>query len=862
MAFKKPPPQTSVPDSPEKLFLDLPRRKIPGLLVHQGEMLRAYAREALTEKDVALQLPTGSGKTLVGLLLAEWRRRKFHERVLYLCPTNQLVNQVVEQAEDKYGLTVRGFTGKKENYDPNAKSEYWNAERVAVTNYSSLFNNYPFFESPDVILADDAHVAENYIAQMWSFRVERFKPEHKALHITLSAVLKPVLSTQSYARMAGDWETLNDKLWIDKLPTPAFVEIQNELVAAVDVHVGGLDLRYPWRLLSGNLQGCQLYIGASEILIRPLIPPTWTHEPFENAKQRVYMSATLGAGGDLERLTGRKTIKRLPIPEGWDRQGIGRRFFIFPGMSLEESDEVTLRCRLMEEAGRSVVLVPSDPVRQAFVNEVQAGLGYKIFSAPDLEKTKKEFIAEQKAVAIVANRYDGIDFPGNDCRLLFVDGLPRATNLQERFLMERMGSNVLLNERVQTRVLQAIGRCTRGLEDYSAVVISGEELSSYLADIKRRSFFHPELQAELEFGVEQSSGTTVEDLVENLRTFLENSTDWEEVNRNIIVKRGAAVQKKFPALADLENAVGHEVEFQARLWQGDFETALENAKRVLASLDAPELRGYRALWHYLAGSAAWMAAERGSSQLKLQARAQFRSAKEAARGIPWLVELSRFQADGYTDVKQNQYVMRQIEQLENLLAELGTLHNRKYEKKERAILEGIEDPKRFEDAQRQLGELLGFSTGKIEQDASPDPWWMINDICLVFEDHAGAGDGATIDATKARQVASHPQWMKMHVEGAKTAGILPVLVTPATKAKSGAEPHLQSVALWSVADFRVWAKQALQVVREVRRTFSEVGDIVWRVEAAERFEEAGLDAASIFELLRRKLASENLLIVP
>lgn len=862
MAFKKAPPPAFVPDSPEKLLLDLPRRKVPGLLVHQGEMLKAYAREVLAEKDVALQLPTGSGKTLVGLLLAEWRRRKFHERVLYLCPTNQLVHQVVEQADDKYGLNVLGFTGKKENYDPVAKSEYWNVERVAVTNYSSLFNSNPFFAEPDVIIVDDAHVAENYIAQMWSFRVERMKDEHKALHAALAAVLKPVISSLSYTRMAGDWETLNDKLWIDKLPTPAFVEIQDELVAAIDVHVGGLDLKFPWRLVSENLQGCQLYIGASEILIRPLIPPTWTHEPFENAKQRVYMSATLGAGGDLERLTGRKAIKRLPIPEGWDRQGIGRRFFIFPGMSLGEGHEVELRSRLMKEAGRSVVLVPSDLARKKVVEEVETGLDYEIFSAADLEKTKKDFVKVEQAVAVVANRYDGIDFPGDDCRLLFVDGLPKATNLQERFLMERMGSNVLFNERVQTRVLQAIGRCTRGLEDYSAVVVTGEELSSYLADIKRRSFFHPELQAELEFGTEQSSGTTVDNLVENFNIFLENSTDWEDVNEDIIAKRGVAVQKKFPALADLEKAVGHEIEFQARLWQGDYEVALEMAKRIIANLDAPELRGYRALWYYLAGSAAWLGAENGIAALKAQARIQFRSAKEAARGIPWLVELSRFQADDNADVKQNQYVMHQMERLEIVLAELGTLHDRKYEKKERAILEGIDDPKRFEEAQRQLGELLGFSSGKIEQDASPDPWWLINDICFVFEDHAGAEDGATIDAKKARQAASHPKWMKMHVEGAKDAKILPVLVTPAAKAKTGAEPHLNEVALWPLDEYRQWAKEALLTVREVRRTFSEVGNIVWRVEAAERFEGAGLDASSIFEKLQHRMAAQNLEIVP
>src|SRR5262245_48540858 len=108
-------------DSPEALFLDLRTRKIPGLLAHQADVLRSYVESAIESTDVAFQLPTGGGKTLTGLVLGEWRRRKFDERVVYLCPTNQLVNQVVEQARSKYGLKVSAFTGKKIEYDPRAK---------------------------------------------------------------------------------------------------------------------------------------------------------------------------------------------------------------------------------------------------------------------------------------------------------------------------------------------------------------------------------------------------------------------------------------------------------------------------------------------------------------------------------------------------------------------------------------------------------------------------------------------------------------------------------------------------------------------------------------------------------------------
>jgi hypothetical protein len=863
MAFKDIPPPQNAPDSPEKILLDLPRRKIPGVLLHQGEIMKAYATHALSVRDVALQLPTGSGKTLVGLMIGEWRRRKFRERVVYLCPTRQLVNQVVEQAEQQYGLTVHGFTGSASSYHPTAKSEYQNADRLAVTTYSALFNTNPFFDSAQTIIVDDAHAAENYIAALWTLRIERSRPEHQALHSAVAAVLQSRLDSVDYTRVTGKWESVSDLAWVEKIPTPDFASIRDELIAVIDAHVGNIDLRFPWSMIRTHLHACHLYLTSQDILLRPLIPPTWTHAAFENATQRIFMSATLGAGGDLERLTGRRSILRLPVPEGWDRQGIGRRFFVFPGMALNEDDAVTLRTELMRRAGRSLVLVPSDRAKQEIVADVKSRLGFKLFEAEDIEESKQAFVSAQNAVAVVANRYDGIDFPGDDCRLLFIDGLPRAVNAQERFLMSRMGANVLFNERVQTRVLQAIGRCTRSLQDFSAVIVSGEELPDYLTDRIRRSYLHPELQAELDFGIEQSQGTTLADILDNFNIFLRNGKEWEKANDQILAKRAAANQKALPAIDELHDIVVHEIEFQERLWQGDYESALGAAERVLGGLVAPDLRGYRALWHYLAGSVAWLGGKEGTASLIAKSRLQFSQAKEAARSIPWLVRLSRYQSEPGAVEDNKVLVLGQLERVEALLAQLGKLHDRQYDRKEREILEGLDSTEKvpFENAHRLLGEILGFSAGKKETDGSPDPWWIAGNLCLVFEDHAGASSDSSLDVTKARQAASHPNWIKANVTLAPGSECLAVLVTPVSTVREGAVPHLINVALWPLGEFRSWAKNALAAVRKIRRTFSEPGDLVWRAEAIEVFENNGLDAPSLFGKLKSYQAREHLVSV-
>ena len=863
MAFKDIKPQSAVPEAPDMLFLDLPRRKIPGVLPHQLELMQNYAESAVDESDVALQLPTGSGKTLVGLLIGEWRRRKFNERVVYLAPTKQLVNQIAEQAVEKYGLNVEAFVGQSKDYDPAARAKYRNAERIAVTTYSSLFNTNPFFNDCDVIILDDVHAAENYVSSMWSVRVERAKEEHSVLHAALCLILQPLLDPRHFTRLNGEVESVEDRAWVDKLPTPDYQRVMSQIVEVLDTHVSGNDLSYSWRMVRDHAHACHLYYSSQEILIRPLIPPTWTHNAFSGAKQRIYMSATLGQGGDLERLVGRSAIKRLPIPDGWDKHGVGRRFFIFPEMSLEGEQAKELRLKLMRQTERSLVLVPSTSLCDQITEEIEEKLKYKVFSAEDIEATKSEFVKAKSAVAVIANRYDGIDFPGEECRLVFIEGLPKAMNLQEKFLMSRMGANVLFNERIQTRILQAIGRCTRSLEDFSAVVITGEELPDYLADPRRRPYLHPELQAELEFGVEQSIEIDAEDMIENLRIFLKNDEDWEKINQQIVSIRKQKTKRPFPAMDELGSAVRAEIEYQKKMWQGDYESALTHADAVLAQLKSVEVRGYRALWHYLAASAAWLAAQQvqANTTMSNRARDEFGRAKEAATGITWLVPLARYSDSNNVElVEGDEIILQQVERLEATLASLGTTYERRYTMREKEIIEGLSssDTGMFENAHKLLGTMLGFESDNKETDGAPDPWWITSNICLVFEDHSGANESTPINVQKARQAASHPAWMRENVLAAAKADIVSVLITPSSTVKASAASHLGDVSLWNLGDFQKWSTGALATVKDLRTSFTEPGNLEWREFAVSILKSKRFDAVSLVAYLKTQKAKDIL----
>jgi hypothetical protein len=509
-------------------------------------------------------------------------------------------------------------------------------------------------------------------------------------------------------------------------------------------------------------------------------------------------------------------------------------------------------------AGRALFLVPDMLSANKIRVLVQTTLGYKTSDAREIEQSKDAFIAEQLAVAVIANRYDGIDFPDDECRLIVVAGMPRATNLQERFLIYKMGSVALLNDRILTRMVQAFGRCTRSATDYAAVAIWGDELHTFLQNKERREFLHPELQAEIQFGIDQSKSMAGKDFLENLEFFLSQTKEWVEADKEIVALRHSASRRALPGGESLRKAAGAELDYEYAMWRGDYLAALEHCRKVLAELTDMELRGYRALWSYLAGCSAWLASHTGMAQLESVAREYFKSSMSAAPAVSWLVSLARSEAISVDESAYDPQVALLVERLEENLERLGTSHDGNYAKEEKLILQNIQTgtSDAFEDAHMRLGKLLGYDAGKVESPGSPDPWWTVdNTLCFVFEDHSDALPDSRLSITKARQVATHPNWILKNLNLDSNARVLPVLVSPVLAADEDALPHLQGVFLWRLRDFQAWAQQALSVIRDLRRSFPGAGDLAWRATAIAAYRECGLDANGLLKDLSSRSAA-------
>jgi hypothetical protein len=68
----------------------------------------AYAEKYQNTLNLALELPTGTGKTLLGLLIGEWVRREAEGPVTYATPTKQFARQVAATAQGE-GVLAGSF---------------------------------------------------------------------------------------------------------------------------------------------------------------------------------------------------------------------------------------------------------------------------------------------------------------------------------------------------------------------------------------------------------------------------------------------------------------------------------------------------------------------------------------------------------------------------------------------------------------------------------------------------------------------------------------------------------------------------------------------------------------------------------
>ncbi|WP_157748353.1 DEAD/DEAH box helicase [Micromonospora echinaurantiaca] len=785
---------------PEALFGELPRtpRGVGALWSHQADQLRTYAEDHRDSPDVALELPTGSGKTLVGLLISEWRRRTLGQRVVYACPTKQLARQVLQKANAQ-GIPAVILIGSHRTWDQAELARYTRGDAIAVTTYSAIFNINSYLGDAQTLVFDDAHAAEGFVAEAWGLSVDRELDQYEQLFDALGDSVEPSF----VARMVAPAGPAADAGEVRLIPIGAVMRH----AAEIDRVLAGLkdNPSYRFRMLRANLSSCLFYVSRREFYIRPMIPPTFEHEPFTGPVQRLYLSATLGDAGELERAFGRTGFKRVPVPPAWDRTGSGRRFFVFPelaappteappketppaGEDTEGADEpdAGLLGDLLDLAKKRLVLTP-DNDSATRIADLLGVPDEERFTAKDSDTGIQPFIDADTGTLLAPNRYDGMDLADDACHMMLMSGLPTASHLQDRFLETKLRATEVLDERIRTRVLQGAGRCTRGPKDWAVVVVTGEDILRFLSRAEVRKSLPVELQAEITFGLEQSQAAA-DDLLYLAESALNQDEIWREDAEPELAKlRREATRAPQPNVKELGESAVREVRAWTYAWQQDWEPAARTAVEVFENLRAPGLRPYRALWAYLGSAWSALASTNDTSPAALRSADLLRKAHGASVGTTWLKEVQPLPSATYdSDPTDEESVERVIALLQGRLSSPV-----KFERESSNMLADLNqrEASRYEQGLVALGELLGAESFKPPGKGRADAAWVWSPLWMTIEAKSEQESEGMLSMDYVRQTNSQLDSLAGDREvEAPPEGSVSVVVTPRSVVDPDAVP--------------------------------------------------------------------------
>lgn len=285
-------------------------------------------------------------------------------------------------------------------------------------------------------------------------------------------------------------------------------------------------------LIERCLETCDCIITASAIEISPKGIDLDKISSLEEASRRIYMSATLADDSVFVSALGLDTedMKNIITPE--NANDMGDRLIIFPKYVNSDISEIEIKEKVEETAKKYnvVILVPSFS-RAKFWDEQ----GMRTATKDNIDGIVKALKSGKHVGKIIfVNRYDGIDLPGDACRMLVIDGLPPLNSIKDRYIQSvAPQSTILLREQVQ-RIEQGMGRGVRSNDDECCVVLMGDELSDVLSRNKGIDYFSAATRCQYDLSKqlwdllvsETGSKPTIDQIFELANYSLEKNAEW------------------------------------------------------------------------------------------------------------------------------------------------------------------------------------------------------------------------------------------------------------------------------------------------------------------------------------------------
>lgn len=478
----------------EKLFatLDVKSTHTEPRLAQREAMQQITARNE--ERDLVLKISTGAGKTTVGLLYLLGYAKKFKEPVVYLCPTTQLVEQVLEEA-GRLGILAVAYPAGETYPDASAMR----GRAILVCTYEKMFNAKSTFNRSDVqllpcaLVLDDAHAGAENVRKQFTLRISG----------DAFTALKEVLAARCKAYHPTKWSDVEfaDPLTTLEVPHWIWSDLASDIRLALHEFSEERDFLFVWPYLESILPLCRCVVSGSVAEIAPEILPTSLVRPFHQAKHRLFMSATLADDSLLTRELGvDASATTNPILPPSDK-GLGERMILAPSLIDPDLDRgfVIRLCTELAKTYKVVVLTSSELLATDWVDA-----GAKFYVGDTFSEGVQKLRDSSSGVnfAVFAQRYDGVDLPDDACRILVIDGIPHGESLIDRADAQMVFTPGGVRNRTVFRIEQGMGRPVRSHADYAVVLLVGADITSYVGRNDVLSAMTADTKNQIELSIE------------------------------------------------------------------------------------------------------------------------------------------------------------------------------------------------------------------------------------------------------------------------------------------------------------------------------------------------------------------------
>jgi replicative superfamily II helicase len=746
---------------PEEIYENLDRKTETGpLRPSQKMILSKWYSEYQNKQNAIIKLHTGEGKTLIGLLLLLSKMNQGKGPSLYICPNIYLVDQTRSEAE-KFGIPFCTFNGT------DIPDEFLSSQRILITHVQKVFNGYSIFglknrsKNIGAIVMDDSHACIDSIQSSFTISISK----EQQLYTDILSLFEDDLREQG----EGTFFDIKNNEYNSFLPIPywSWIDKSSELVEMISKYSNEDFIKFVWPLIKDDIKKCQGYISGNRIEVSPIYIPMEYFGTFFNAKHRVLMSATTqddaffikGLGFSIDDV-------KNPLTNN-DLKWSGEKLLIVPSLISDDLDRdllITKFSKNKEKQFGIVSLITSFKLASQYENQgaiiAKSETIYKL-----VDNLKK---GNYSKTIVFVNRYDGIDLPDNSCRILIIDSKPFLDSLQDRYEENCRPTSDIINTQIAQKIEQGLGRSVRGEKDYSAVIILGSELVSFIKSPLTKQYFSPQMQQQIAIGLkvaEFAKEEVQEDqndmiIIDNLvKQVINRDEGWKVYYISEMNKLIETNTKR-----EIYSILQKEHDVYSKVFTDKFDEAIDIMQTICDSLGSdPNEKGW-----YLQKLAHFKYFVSKSESIVIQTSAFNNNYQVLKPKIGITYKKLIFKNESRAR-KINQYITSFCN-FDVLLLNIDKVLSN--------ISFGVEAEK-FEDAIKELGTLLGYESQRPDREIrkGPDNLWCIeNNSYLMIECKSEVlDDRKSISKYEAGQFNNHCGWF---AEEYKNAEVLCLMIIP------------------------------------------------------------------------------------